>query len=672
VTAALFGSDTKVITPVSSTTTLDVYTVSISTDPNSFILKVRNAPGASSSWIKVEVVNFYGIVGIYETDSGSVDSFSIKSRNGNYLKTMIYGTGFSADLKNEKMDAQVPPDARDSMRAAAAEEPTKNRVFDINIMFEQLASQYNNFKNNIRSKIYEMLSYTINYGTGTYTERKLANTVWNLIESYGFGSVERIINWYDTEERKELMANIVLNNEGYAEKLGYGSESGSMDYLFAARLAVLTFVDWVDREYVENSWISSLAAAFGVNIRLADLVNQVFDISGFVLSSIRDELNKAWEGVKQAGNFIMDIAFKAILDTVAISTNSLLSGIFHIIKTMSDTISSISINQFVEVESNNQNTEYGLNREDNFLTLKMGEEFLDIILGFGSEISLFAGGAELTSDPLTNIFKEIKEYIDEIAIIYNLAGKYILMELLKDFVITLSFAIIQSLILVGRVADAYALFISLLSFSIGLSVSIFYTLKNDNDLALEEKLFVNQMLSAFHLDNAFGVGVDSLLNLIPAKNKVMVVMATSIATVATYTPQYQDGIVSFYDKLSGGLYYYMSEDRVHPIKFQAMLTLFDVAFMLIAVLKSEVLFSQNLMAVGGLLKILNLFQNFQFGGLSINLNDIISDISRNRNDYKDDKLGNIKIHLFGMATLLSVYHIGLSSMFAYAAQLIVQ
>jgi Tfp pilus assembly ATPase PilU len=69
-----------------------------------------------------------------------------------------------------------------------------------------------------------MLSYTINNGIGTYTEWKLANTVWNLIESYGFGSVERIINWYDTEERKELMANIVLNNEGYAEKLGYGSD----------------------------------------------------------------------------------------------------------------------------------------------------------------------------------------------------------------------------------------------------------------------------------------------------------------------------------------------------------------------------------------------------------------------------------------------------------------
>jgi hypothetical protein len=132
VTAALYRSDSKVMTPVSSTATLDTYVVSVSTEPNSFILKVRNAQGASSSWIKVEVVNFYGIVGIYETDSGSVDSFSIKSRNGNYLKTMINGTGFSADLKNEKMDAQVPPDARDSMRAAVAEEPTKNRVFDIN------------------------------------------------------------------------------------------------------------------------------------------------------------------------------------------------------------------------------------------------------------------------------------------------------------------------------------------------------------------------------------------------------------------------------------------------------------------------------------------------------------------------------------------------------------
>jgi hypothetical protein len=81
-------------------------------------------------------------------------------------------------------------------------------------MFEQLASQYNTFKNNIRLEIYEMLSYTINYGTNTYTERKLENNVWNLSESYGLGLIERNLQkiyCYDTEERKELIINFIMN-----------------------------------------------------------------------------------------------------------------------------------------------------------------------------------------------------------------------------------------------------------------------------------------------------------------------------------------------------------------------------------------------------------------------------------------------------------------------------
>jgi hypothetical protein len=253
----------------------------------------------------------------------------------NYLKTMVYGPGFSDDLENEKMDAQVPVDARTSMRAVAAEEPTKNKVFDINLVFEQLVSRYNTFKGEIESKVYEMLNFQVDIAGIDYTDRRLANTVWSLLESYSFGSIERNfqkINWFDTEERKELMANIVLNNEGYAERLGYGNETGSMDYLFAARLAVLTFVDWVDREYVENSWISSLAASFGVNIRLADLVNQVIGISGFVLSSIRDELNKGWKGVKSAGEFITNSIIKSILDGIITITNTLISSLLVLLK----------------------------------------------------------------------------------------------------------------------------------------------------------------------------------------------------------------------------------------------------------------------------------------------------------------------------------------------------
>jgi hypothetical protein len=225
-----------------------------------------------------------------------------------------------------------------------------------------------------------MLNYTINYGIGTYTERKLANTVWNLIESYGFGSVERNlqkINWYDTEERKELMANIVLNNTGFAEKLGYGNETGSMDHLFAARLAVLTFVDWVDREYVENSWISSLAAAFGVNIRLADLVNQVFDISGFVLTSIRSQLNKAWEGLKSSSEYIINsvlsVIHNIIIDSIALALEGLLIIMSQFLPEFSY---QKTLNSFVIFKDGNILINLSLNADSDGFSLGFDEKLL--------------------------------------------------------------------------------------------------------------------------------------------------------------------------------------------------------------------------------------------------------------------------------------------------------
>jgi hypothetical protein len=244
-----------------------------------------------------------------------------------------------------------------------------------------------------------MLSYTVNYGIGTYTERKLANTVWSLLESYCFGSFERNflkINWFDTEERKDLMANIVLNNEGYAEKLGYGNETGSMDYLFAARLAVLTFVDWVDRTYVENTWISSLAAAFGVNIRLADLVNQVFDISGFVLSSIRSQLNNAWEGIKTASSFISNNLILPMINGIVNFLDYLMDAVVALdslsdIFTITKISNGISINGIpVQIVQNGLDISIIVDKLifhlDNFLvfteisgfeTLSIGEELAD-------------------------------------------------------------------------------------------------------------------------------------------------------------------------------------------------------------------------------------------------------------------------------------------------------
>jgi hypothetical protein len=219
-----------------------------------------------------------------------------------------------------------------------------------------------------------MLSFQVSIAGIIYHDRRLANTVWSLLENYGFGSIERIINWYDTEKRKDLMANIVLNNEDYVTKLGYGNETGTLDYAFVVKLAVLTFADWVDITYVENSWIGNMAAAFDLNIRLADLLNGVFEISGFVLSSIRSQLNNAWEGVKSAGEFIVDAVIHIILD-----------GFVSIMQTSLETIAIVLSQLIPETISFNNNIMYindiafGIKRTPQGIGLIFNDMQLEII-----------------------------------------------------------------------------------------------------------------------------------------------------------------------------------------------------------------------------------------------------------------------------------------------------
>ena len=57
------------------------------------------------------------------------------------------GNQFNANTLNEKQDAAIPYTARDSMDAAAAEEPTKNRVFDVTLLLERIVADFEVFKN---------------------------------------------------------------------------------------------------------------------------------------------------------------------------------------------------------------------------------------------------------------------------------------------------------------------------------------------------------------------------------------------------------------------------------------------------------------------------------------------------------------------------------------------
>jgi hypothetical protein len=182
-----------------------------------------------------------------------------------------------------------------------------------------------------------MLSFQVNFGVGVYTDRRLANTVWSLLESYGFGSIERIINWFDTEERKEMMAAVILNDDSLRQELGYGDQGiSSLNYQAAAKVAILTFANWVWHTYINPTWIKDLwvvvaiVPSFSSTDTLVDVLNKIWNFAGATIANVKNSLTLAWEGVKSAGEFIMDGVLPLIYSSISTAINSLIFSIFTI------------------------------------------------------------------------------------------------------------------------------------------------------------------------------------------------------------------------------------------------------------------------------------------------------------------------------------------------------
>jgi hypothetical protein len=114
-----------------------------------------------------------------------------------------------------------------------------------------------------------------------------------------------------------------------------------------------------------------------LNIRLADLLNDVFDISGFVFSSIRSQLNNAWEGVKSAGEFISNTVSLAIITSIVNSVTNLIFSLGYMIENLYS--SSIT----VEFTSNgiiiNNSEKFEIKQDGLEITLFLGT--IDINLG---------------------------------------------------------------------------------------------------------------------------------------------------------------------------------------------------------------------------------------------------------------------------------------------------
>ncbi|MHA2170129.1 MAG: hypothetical protein ACXAB7_09580 [Candidatus Kariarchaeaceae archaeon] len=305
------------------TYTLEFYA---GTDVMSFLIKNYDA-----TWIKIwlldsDLTPFTGRAGYYSLID-SVEEFLPEPVDSNgYVQSVTYGYGFTNTPDNEKLEAQVPQAARTSMREAAETNPTENRVFDVNLLLEQVVSNFQYFKNNVKSKVYNLLVWEIPVLLWTYKETKLADFVWSLLDEYGFGTIERIINWFDNEQRKEDLAQLILEDADLSEAFNYNDVSaGDLDYYAVAKAGILLFADYIHDQYISSKswadttwkWLMGRISGFNSSSTLVDIVASIWSLASATITKVKSVATEVWNGVKAVGQFIADFIVMLILDLIA-------------------------------------------------------------------------------------------------------------------------------------------------------------------------------------------------------------------------------------------------------------------------------------------------------------------------------------------------------------------
>ena len=326
--SALYLESTVAVTPSSTSVSNNLrhqsYTLQVGSEITALSIKTVTA---GPSTLLIALTGYEGNTGVFKMVNG-VEEFTRYTTVYEKVSALVLNDGFDLNVVNQKNDAQIPLSARTSMQAAAAEEPTKNRVFDINLLMENLVARFEEFRSSVKNQVYDLLKYKILF----YTRYDLADGAWGLINEFGFGSVERIINWFNTEERKTMLANLITKDPLLKDELGYDNSTGDMNYFAVAKAALLVFAQWLHKTYIAtNAGLNALWNAFMGNQTLADLVAGIFTGATDALYTVKHNLQTTWDGIKSAGQFIMNSVIDKIMDGLTFAITSVLDGLLYLV-----------------------------------------------------------------------------------------------------------------------------------------------------------------------------------------------------------------------------------------------------------------------------------------------------------------------------------------------------
>jgi len=295
--SALYLESTVAVTPSSTSVSNNLrhqsYTLQVGSEITALSIKTVTA---GPSTLLIALTGYEGNTGVFKMVNG-VEEFTRYTTVYEKVSALVLNDGFDLNVVNQKNDAQIPLSARTSMQAAAAEEPTKNRVFDINLLMENLVARFEEFRSSVKNQVYDLLKYKILF----YTRYDLADGAWGLI------------NWFNTEERKTMLANLITKDPLLKDELGYDSSTGDMNYFAVAKAALLVFAQWLHKTYIAtNAGLNALWNAVMGSQTLADLVAGIFTGVSSALASVKSGLEAAWDGIKSTGEYIIDSVLDAM------------------------------------------------------------------------------------------------------------------------------------------------------------------------------------------------------------------------------------------------------------------------------------------------------------------------------------------------------------------------
>ncbi len=252
------------------------------------------------------------------------------------------------------------------MKLAADENPTENCVFDVTLLLEKILADFEGFKAQVKTIIFDLLTFEVNLLFSTISDNKLADFVWTKVNEYGFGSIERIIDWFSVESRQDKLAQVILGDTNLQVEMNLNTPDNpsydpdiGLQYAAVAKAGILVFTDYIHDTYIAGgtSWVQSMWGWLMGQLgrsgdTLVDIVADIFTGVSSALQTIKDNVGEFVDGVKDGMEYILESLMTEIAQGIGEFLKEVIISIGKILLSIFPNLPIILLNEGISINGN--------------------------------------------------------------------------------------------------------------------------------------------------------------------------------------------------------------------------------------------------------------------------------------------------------------------------------